>query len=141
MQANGITVSIGGVTTANAHQVGKTISDIGVLLAGEVAGTPVAATMTTKPTRARGPAKMVTPEPETEETEEMETSSDEEETFEDEEEETGPTLKDVTTALKKFSARGAEYASQAKAVLKKYKVKHVDELPKNSYAAVIKAVR
>lgn len=58
----------------------------------------------------------------------------------DDEETDGPTLKDVTNALKKYAAKSTKHAEKAKAILKQFKVKHVDDLPESSYAKVMKSL-
>lgn len=62
-------------------------------------------------------------------------------TEETEESDDAPTKKDVLAALKKFASRGETYAEKAKATLKKFKVKHIDDLPAKSYSDVIKALK
>ncbi len=59
----------------------------------------------------------------------------------DDEDDSEPTKKDVLSALKKFAARGPKYADKAKATLSKFKVKHVDDLHKKHYPAVIAALK
>jgi len=64
-----------------------------------------------------------------------------EEEIEEEEETSGPTLTEVTDALKKVAAKGKEFKAKAIAILKKYKVSNVDEIPKGKLAEVMKLVK
>lgn len=80
---------------------------------------------------------------EEEEVEEEEIDDDEAEQEEETEEEddSAPTLKVLTNALKKFSNRGEKQKNKAMMILKKYKIKHVDDLPKSKYKEVLKQLK
>lgn len=59
----------------------------------------------------------------------------------DEEEESTTTLDQVRNALKKFAARGEKHKAQAMKLLKGYKVKNVDDLPKKVYGEILKKLK
>lgn len=57
------------------------------------------------------------------------------------EEDDGPSLDQVKKALKAFAAKGDKFKQKAMALLKSYKIKHVDDLPKGKYAEVLKKLK
>lgn len=51
------------------------------------------------------------------------------------------TLEDVKTALKKYASKGETFKDKAKKLLTKWKVKHVDDLPTESYSDIIESLK
>lgn len=124
--------------TVSAPNVGLLASEL--LTLGNQLTTPVPTgtpPMTTKPA-ARKAAK---PPVEVEEgTFEEETTFGEGDDYETDDVE-GPSLDDVKDALRAFAARAVSNREKAKAILKKYNAKSVNDLESADYAAVIAATK